>query len=283
MQAPTHAHDSEIADIERMLPFAACPPADLARVAVVLTDIDDTLTTHGRLPAAAYAALEKLHDAGFIVVPVTGRPAGWCDLIARLWPVHAVVGENGAFYFRCQTGHGMTRVYMKPECERSQDRGRLAKLGETILAAVPRARIAADQLYRESDLAIDFAEDGPPLSPAEIDRIVERFAKAGATAKVSSIHVNGWYGDYDKLGMTGRLLADAFGLHIARDNARILFVGDSPNDAPMFGFFRNSVGVANFRDFAARTEVHPRWITSASGGDGFAEVAAALLAARNPA
>jgi HAD superfamily hydrolase (TIGR01484 family) len=279
---PAHTQDNTIVDEERMSPFADCPRSDLARVAVVLTDIDDTLTTHGRLPAAAYTALEQLHDAGFIVVPVTGRPAGWCDLIARLWPVDAVVGENGAFYFRCEAGRGMTRVYVKPEAERRLDRVRLAELGAAILASAPGARIAADQLYRESDLAIDFAEDGPLLSSAAIDQIVHCFAKAGATAKVSSIHVNGWYGAYDKLGMTGRLLGEVFDLDIARDNARILFVGDSPNDAPMFGFFRNSVAVANFRDFAARTQAHPRWITARAGGEGFAELAGALLAARSP-
>jgi HAD superfamily hydrolase (TIGR01484 family) len=280
MQPPTQTDVDGIAGAGRMLPFAQCPSADLGRIAVVLTDIDDTLTTEGRLPAIAYGALERLHDAGLIVVPVTGRPAGWCDLIARLWPVDAVVGENGAFYFRCEAGRGMTRVYVKPDSERRRDRARLADLGAAILAEVPGARIAADQLYRESDLAIDFAEDGPLLSGGDIDRIVSCFAGAGATAKVSSIHVNGWYGAYDKLGMTRRLLADVFGIDIERDNARVLFAGDSPNDAPMFGFFRNSVAVANFRDFAARTEAHPRWITAAAGGAGFAEIADALLAAR---
>src|SRR5687767_4405737 len=211
----------------RMLPFAQCPLADLARIGVVLTDIDDTLTTDGRLPAIAYAALEALREAGLIVIPVTGRPAGWCDLIARLWPVDAVVGENGAFYFRCEDGRGMTRVYVKPEAERLRDRARLADLGASILACVPGARIAADQPYRESDLAIDFAEDGPLLPDRDIDRILAAFTQAGATAKVSSIHVNGWYGRYDKLGMTRRLLAEIFGLDAEHDNARILFAGDS--------------------------------------------------------
>jgi HAD superfamily hydrolase (TIGR01484 family) len=266
-----------------MLPFSLCAPAELESISVVLTDIDDTLTTDGRLPAAAYSALERLRDAGFIVVPVTGRPAGWCDLIARLWPVDAVVGENGAFYFRCRPGNGMTRVYMKEADERRHDRERLADLGASILAAVPCARIAADQPFRESDLAIDFAEDGPRLGNAKIDRIAACFAAAGATAKVSSIHVNGWFGHYDKLGMTGRLLAAEFGFDLDTDNARIVFVGDSPNDAPMFGFFRNSIAVANFSAFSASSEAHPRWITSAAGGAGFAEVAARLLAARGVA
>jgi HAD superfamily hydrolase (TIGR01484 family) len=267
----------------RMLPFSQCPVADLARINVVLTDIDDTLTTQGRLPATAYEALERLRGAGLIVVPVTGRPAGWCDLIARLWPVDAVVGENGAFYFRCETGGGMTRVYIKPEAERRSDRIRLAALGASIVAAVPGARIAADQLYRESDLAIDFAEDGPQLCDAKIERIASCFADAGATAKISSIHVNGWYGLYDKLGMTGRLLREVFGLDIEQANGSIIFAGDSPNDAPMFGFFRHSVAVANFQDFASRSQAHPRWITAGAGGQGFAELADRLLSARGAA
>jgi HAD superfamily hydrolase (TIGR01484 family) len=266
-----------------MQPFSQCPAADLASIKAVLTDIDDTLTTDGRLPAEAYGALEKLHRAGLIVIPVTGRPAGWCDLIARLWPVDGVVGENGALYFRCEPGRGMTRVYVKPKKDRRRDRERLAELGAWILSAVPGARIAADQLYRESDLAIDFAEDGPRLSADHIDRIVGCFESAGATAKVSSIHVNGWYGNYDKLGMSSRLLADVFGLNSEANNAEILFAGDSPNDGPMFRFFANSVAVANFKDFAVRSEAQPRWITEAPGGVGFAELANTILAARRSA
>lgn len=280
MQAAAQTQGSDSENGARMLPFSLCAPAELEGVEIVLTDIDDTLTIDGRLPAMAYSALERLRSAGFKVVPVTGRPAGWCDLIARLWPVDAVVGENGAFYFRCRAGSGMTRVYMKEEDERRHDRERLADLSTSILTAVPCARISADQPYRESDLAIDFAEDGPRLGDAKIHRIAACFAEAGATAKVSSIHVNGWFGHYDKLGMTGRLLAAEFGIDQDADNARIAFVGDSPNDAPMFGFFRHSVAVANFVDFSTSSEAHPRWITTAAGGAGFAEVAARLLAAR---
>lgn len=259
-----------------MRPLAEFAAAERAAVRYVLTDIDDTLTNAGRLTAEAYAAMERLHRAGFVVVPVTGRPAGWCDLIARLWPVDAVVGENGALYFR-STPQGPIRVYQNTAAERAAARQRLKTLQAEILAAVPRARVAADQRYRESDLAIDFAEDGPALSKPEIDTIVACFERAGATAKVSSIHVNGWFGDYDKLAMTKRLFADCFGVAIAEENARFVFVGDSPNDEPMFRFFRNSVAVANFADFADRVRAKPKWITRAAGGAGFAEVADLLL------
>ena len=41
-----------------MQALAAMPLNVAAGIRVVLTDIDDTLTTDGRLPADAYAALE---------------------------------------------------------------------------------------------------------------------------------------------------------------------------------------------------------------------------------
>lgn len=263
--------------VRTMLPLAAMDRATLAGIDVVLTDIDDTLTLEGRLPAAAYGALERLRAAGKIVIPVTGRPAGWCDLIARLWPVDAVVGENGAFYFHHSHERGMVRCYDRPAAQRAADRLQLEDVRRIILGSISGARVAADQAYRESDLAIDFAEDGPRLDDDAIDRIVAAFAAAGATAKVSSIHVNGWFGAYDKLGMSARCLSEIFGIDIAAENRRVAYVGDSPNDEPMFAFFENSLAVANFAAFASRVQSLPRYITDAAGGDGFAEFADLLL------
>ena len=146
-----------------MRPLAELSAAQLGPVRCVLADIDDTLTTDGRLTAAAYGAMERLRDAGFLMIPITGRPAGWCDHIARMWPVDAVVGENGAFYFRYDQSAGrLVKRFMASESERIANRRRLEQLGEQILAAVPGAALASDQLYREADLAIDFREDVPP-------------------------------------------------------------------------------------------------------------------------
>ncbi len=247
-------------------------------VRYVLTDIDDTLTLHGRLPSSAYDALWRLADAGYAVVPVTGRPAGWCDMIARMWPVAGVVGENGALYFRYdQTRKTMVRRYWKKKEERAADRQRLEAIQAAVLQRVPGCRVAADQAYREADLAIDFCEDVPPLTQAEIEKIVACFTERGATAKISSIHVNGWYGDYDKLAMTKVFFADVFDLDLDTHRRQVLYAGDSPNDAPMFGFFPHSVGVANVLQFADRLGHHPAWVTASCGGDGFAELAKVLL------
>lgn len=268
-------------------PNSMRPAAELATildapVIAVFTDIDDTLTSDGRLPAIAYTALERLHDAGIAVVPVTGRPAGWCDMIARFWPVAGVIGENGAFSFHYdEPSRRMIRSYIVDAPTRAADRERLRELGERIIAAVPGAAISADQRYRESDLAIDFAEDVGPLDPAEIDAIVAHFRAAGATAKVSSIHVNGWYGTYDKLTTAKQFCSDVLHHDLERENGRFVFVGDSPNDEPMFAYFHNSCGVANVNDFADRLDHPPHFVASARGGRGFVEIADAVLTARD--
>lgn len=244
----------------------------------VLTDIDDTLTTDGRLPAVAYKAMEDLGKKGIKVTPITGRPAGWCDHIARMWPVSGVVGENGAFYFFYdETNKKMIRRYAKTKEERERDRSKLAKLGQEILKAVPGCVVSADQAYREADLAIDFCEDIPALNQAQIKRIVEIFEANGATAKVSSIHVNGWFGSYDKLAMTKILFKEIFDLDLSTIKDRVIFSGDSPNDEPMFAYFPNSVGVANLLDFTDHLKFKPTWITKEEGGQGFASMADILM------
>ena len=264
-----------------MRPLRDMDDRALAECSVVLTDIDDTLTTDGRLSAAAYAALERLSLAGLAVVPITGRPAGWCDMIARFWPVAGVVGENGAFYFAyVRAARTMRKRFFASEAERRDNRARLGVLCEKILREVPGAAIASDQLYREADLAIDYCEDVPALPPREVRRILDIFAAAGATAKLSSIHVNGWFGDYDKLSMTRLFASDILNLDIDSENARVIFVGDSPNDGPMFGFFAHSCGVANVERFDPETFKPPRFVADRRGGNGFVQIADRILSAR---
>jgi HAD superfamily hydrolase (TIGR01484 family) len=264
-----------------MRPFADLPER-VARCAVaVLTDIDDTLTEAGRLPARAYEALERLRGAGLLVIPVTGRPAGWCDLIARQWPVDAVVGENGAFWFRYDDRHKrMIRRFMRPDAEWQADRRRLEAIAADVLRNVEGTALAADQSYRAVDLAVDFSEDVSPLGPEAVERIVSAFEREGATAKVSSIHVNAWFGAHDKLSTSLSLLSEAFGIDGTADRDRIIYAGDSPNDAPMFGYFPNAVGVANVRDFADRMPALPAYVTPGRSAEGFAQLADLLIAAR---
>ena len=259
----------------------AWPVAMLTSLRGVLCDIDGTITTDGRLTAAAYGALERFQEAGLLVVLVTGRPAGWCDLIARFWPVSAVVGENGAFYFRYDHGgRRMIRRYARSDAERAQDRERLRAIGAEVLSQVAGAGIAADQPYREADLAIDWCEDVPALAAAEVQRIVGVLERHGLTVKVSSIHVNAWFGEHDKRSMTRLLLREQFGIDVDAERERLAYVGDSPNDEPMFAFFPNSFAVANIAAFLDQLTHRPAYVTTGAEGRGFAEFAQRLLAAR---
>jgi HAD superfamily hydrolase (TIGR01484 family) len=264
-----------------MRPLADFAIAGRRAIRGVFFDIDDTLTTDGVLTAEAYCAIERLQRAGILTVPITGRPAGWCDHIARMWPVDSVVGENGAFYFRYdRAARRMHRRFVDDAATRAGNRERLRALGERIVHSVPGSAVAADQPYRETDLAIDFSEDVPRLPSSAVQRIAALMHDAGLTAKVSSIHVNGWFGAYDKLTMARLLMRECHGLDLDRERAHFAFVGDSPNDAPAFEYFPHAIGVANVRDFERELGHAPAYVTRARCGAGFCEAADSILAAR---
>ena len=175
----------------------------------------------------------------------------------------------------------MIRKFVAPDITtRAESRPRLALLGAQILAEVPGADISADQLYRETDLAIDFCEDVQPLPRTDVNRIVSLFEAAGAVSKFSSIHLNGWFGQYDKLSMTQIFVGDVLGLNLDTAKNRFVFCGDSPNDVPMFGYCPLACGVANVRDFETSMPAMPAYIAGQSGGEGFVEIADRLLSAR---
>ena len=247
----------------------------------LLFDIDDTFTTHGKIPACAHQALWAVKESGLKVAPITGRPAGWCDHIARMWPVDAVVGENGAFYFWFDEHAGkLKKRFLDPEPVRREKRLRLRQIEQEVLRSVPGAAIASDQPYRETDLAIDFCEDVKPLEWQAVECICAIFEKHGATCKVSSIHVNGWFGDYDKLGMTRIMARELWGMDLDACRRHFFFCGDSPNDEPIFQFFPFSAGVNNILRFAERMRHLPTFVADHEGGEGFAEIVEAVLSRR---
>jgi HAD superfamily hydrolase (TIGR01484 family) len=248
---------------------------DTGGVRVVLFDIDDTLTTQGKLTADAYGALEALQHAGLRTIAVSGRAAPFCEYAARMWPVEAVVGENGGCSFRFAGGK-LHRDYPESPEVRTRNRERYAAIGPAIVAAVPGCVIAAGERYRETDLAIDYAEDVGPLPLATAERIAELLRLEGLRTAVSSIHVHGWLGDYDKLVTVRDLLGRRFEVDLDKDSAAAVYIGDSPNDAPMFDFFPKSVGVANVRRFAG---LQPKYVTLGESGAGFTELARHLLRA----
>ena len=245
----------------------------------LFTDIDDTLTDEGQLRPEAYASLWSLYESGIKVIPITGRPAGWCEMIARFWPVSGVIGENGALYF-CYKNKQMHRNYIFNEDIQKENKIKLQKIESEILQKVPGSAVSSDQFCRLFDLAIDFCEDVPALPQDDVKKIVDIFESHGAVAKVSSIHVNGWFGDYDKLSMCKTFMKNEFNIDLDNNEEiqnQIVFSGDSPNDEPMFAYFKHSVAVANIKPFLSQLKSPPAYITNSNGGKGFTELAQLIL------
>ncbi len=248
-----------------MEPLAQAAPPALEGVDFVLTDVDDTLTTGGRLAARTLEALERLGEAGVRVIPVTAASAGWCSLMIHMWPVAAVIAENGGLYFAHRDG-GIARCYWdKP------DTG-LMDLATATQARHPELSLADDQPYRETSLAFR----RPGVSP--LSTIVGTLADSGLNTVVNSLWLLAWRGRYDKLAMARRLMWEEFGIDLQSDRDRVLYVGDSENDQPMFRFFPRSVGVATVVEHPL--DHWPRWIAARPGGGGFVEVAERVLSAK---
>jgi len=268
---------------ERPAPISALP-ADLCRpLRFLFTDIDDTITTDGVLPPQSYQALWEMTEAGIQVIPVTGRPAGWCDHIARMWPVSAVIGENGAFYYRYdRQARKMTRRFIQAGGGDRGGQADLARIAERVLREVPGTALAADQPFRISDYAIDFCEDVPPLGPQAVDEICRVLTEEGVTFRVSSIHVNFWHGTFDKMTGVRAWISDTQGGPGAVTGAleQALFIGDSPNDEPLFAAFPHSVAVGNLARFLPRITSRPAYITRADSAEGFCEACRVILEKR---
>ena len=273
------------------LPLHTWPVDQRQRIVGVFTDIDDTLTTEGAITPPALQALADLTVRGLHVIPITGRPVGWSVPFARTWPVDAIVAENGAVALAGQhrayqragavalaTSTDMpTRLYTQNADTRATHYQRMQAVLERIERDVPGARRAQDSAGRETDIAIDHSEFTHLPLPA-IDAVVRIMQNEGMTATVSSIHINGWFGQHDKFTGACWIVRELLGRDLTQELDRWVYVGDSTNDQSMFQRFQHSVGVANIRRFADQLNHPPRYITPSERGAGFAEFAQLLLA-----
>ena len=265
-----------------MKPVTQISAAQFKHVKGVFTDVDDTLTSGGHLSATAYTAMQALVEAGLRVVPVTGGPAGWCDHMARAWGVDAVIGEGGAFYFHLDRSTGkLNKRFWFDEEEKRSRRQMMKAAREALLTELPGVRLSSDQSYRELDLAIDLHNArGTPLAQDLHDHIMSILKRRGMTTKKSSIHINAYFGDYDKLAMVRLMSRELWSEDLDATRDQWLFIGDSDNDAGMFEFFPLAVGVANVRKVVDQLPKPPAYVTDGEGGAGFAELVKLLLAAR---
>ncbi len=254
-----------------MVPLFRLTREEARSIEVVLFDLDDTVLTHGRLTRQAFEAIWSMHDAGLALIAVTGRPGGWGEVIARQWPVLAVVAENGAALLRSE-GRGVARVA-------NDSKARLAPLVAEVRRAFPEIELADDNHARFTDVTFDIGERRA-IPPERVEQLRAFVQSRGARALVSSVHLHATYEGDDKASGALRALFLLLGLDAGRARARAAFVGDSENDAACFASFRTTVGVANIAPYLPRLSVPPRFVTEKPMGAGFAELVETLLARR---
>ena len=264
---------------DRMRRLTQWPAASRAPLIGVFTDIDDTLTTEGAITPDALQALAALKAAGLQVVAITGRPVGWSEPFTKTWPLDAIVAENGAVALERQPDGTLRKRYQQDLATRTANYARMQQVLARIEREMPGVVRATDSAGRECDIAIDHSEF-THLSEAEIAAVVARMRSEGMHATVSSIHINGWYGDHDKLVGARWIVRELWGRDLDAEMDRWTYVGDSTNDQLMFKTFAHSIGVANVARFVPQLKDLPRYVTQGERGAGFAEVAAAILAAR---
>ncbi len=252
--------------------------ADLSKVEAVFTDVDGTLTTKGKLTSATLRAIEWLNAVRVPVVLVSGRPSAWGEAWMRQWPVAGAIMENGALHYVWRGGK-LEKNFDQDDAVRAVHRKRLLTLVEAAMKEVPGAKLSMDSAGTEVDVAIDYNED-VALGAQAADALEAYLRKRGVTAVRSSVHVNCWLGEFDKLKAVKRFARAEWKKTVAKDDARYVYVGDSFNDAPMFRGFHLSVGVANVKDVLDTLTDLPKFVTRAREGKGFGEVADAVVRAR---
>lgn len=246
------------------------------RPEVVFTDVDDTLTWQGQVPLETQTALYRLVAENIQVVPVTGASAGWCDCLMKIWPIHSIIGENGAFYMHRTANGTVCKKFLKPEAHIARDVQRLRNLGDELNRRFPDIGYTQDQPFRITEVAFDIGQ----VARVPDDRAMaatEWLQQHGVSAKRSSIHINAWLGDHSKSSGALAWLADH---GIATD--RCVFIGDSPNDESMFEQFQHTIGVANIRPFLPLMRFTPTFITQQKGGFGFSEFVDRLFSKPTP-
>lgn len=254
------------------------PVAELvAPLRGVFSDIDDTLTHEGAVVPEAYAALTRARAAGLRVVLVTGRPAGWAEVLASVWPVDAAIAENGGIAY-LRRGRRLERLYFSPG-EPADDARRLADVADDILRTFSFARRSDDCTLRVTDVAFDIGEN-QQVPADDIDALTARCRELGARTLVSSVHAHAFFHAADKARMSARVAEALWGEPAADVAEHYAFVGDSPNDQAAFAFFRSSIGVANVARYASVLQPPPAYVTPSPNGLGFAEAIDAILAGR---
>lgn len=249
------------------LPFSGFTEEEKSRIKYIVSDVDDTITRGGRLYPDVLSSLYKVKMKGTAIILLTGGSAGWSDGYIRQWPVDAVIAESGAVLFSRDKEGNITTI-LNPVIKQSTALEKRRRLIE-YTAAYP---FSSDQFARVFDIAYDKAK----MSGGEVKALKNILTLYGATYSESSIHINAYFGRYDKKSSLKFFLPQVLGISEEEYLEKGIYVGDSFNDEPLFSYFPLSVGMHTVEDKRASFKKLPTYITEGTSGSGWVEIASSL-------
>lgn len=253
-----------------MQPLSSLSQEKIQNIKAILFDLDDTFLTHGQITHEAYHALCALAEAGYALFVVTGRPAGWAEVLAYQWPIHGVVAENGGVVLWKENAR-IHRV-IASKLSAYEIRQQLNQWVICLQHEFPNLPLVDDSYLRLTDCTFDIGENWT-APQSMIACAQQKIAQLGAHSFTSSIHLHlSCLGD-TKISGALRLLSLREGFDAAEARVRSVFIGDSLNDASCFSFFNTTVGVANVQPYLKGLSVSPKYITQHRYGAGFHEFA----------
>lgn len=259
-----------------MRPIQEIPRAEAQRLQGLLFDLDDTFLTEGRIVEAAFAALYRMRESGLELYAVTGRPAGWGQLIAAQWPVDGMVTENGAILFYKEGPRLIRNDRLSPK-ERQARTHKLNAVARSLLEKFPELKPTDDTNLRVADLTFDIGEY-VQINAERVREMMAFVTQLGVQAIRSSVHLHLSDEADDKASGALRLLDLVRQRDPTEARFAYAFIGDSENDAACFAAFHTTIGVQNLRGQLTRG---PRFRTLGARATGFTEAANHLIALRN--
>lgn len=242
---------------------------EFAKIRLVATDMDGTLTTKGKFTDVLLQALQNLATADIKVIIVTGRSAGWVSGLAYYLPVAGAIAENGGMFFPSKTEKA---VNITPIPDLNKHRRDLAAVFQKLQLDFPHIKESSDNRFRITDWTFDVAG----LSNDSLQILADRCQDSGWGFTYSNVQCHIKPLGQDKAVGLSRVLKEYFPEYIADE---IVTVGDSPNDESLFdkNYFALSVGVANVLEYVNKLQHQPAYITQNEEGEGFCELSDYLL------
>lgn len=220
----------------------------------IFSDFDGTLTENGELSKSFHDVLALVKKKNITFTIVSGRSASWGHFFLTHFPINYAVMEAGGVLVYKDKNQIKTKILAT-----EQSLKKLAKITEDLLKQFPKLNMAADNIGRITDQAIELDSFKSKITLKKVECFLQQNR---CHYSISNVHLN--FSTIENSKWTGVqfLTNQLWKKKISTILPQSCFFGDAPNDEIMFENFSNSVGVQNIKPYLGRMNFHPSIITS---------------------